>query len=540
MSCHSHRSGGSAKKRFMTIRVLVFESDAAFASELENGLSGFGCQTAIVDDANAGLQAAASDKPDLILLSIELPRMNGFSVCNKLKRDPTLKDVPLIIMSSDSTDETFEQHRRLRTRAEDYVHKPVGFQDLLGRIRQFVPLDAELEAAVEEEPILIDDEIEIADEEIAETRASRAPSLPPESSVDADVDDFAEQAFGALIDPNAPTSIAPSAASSPPPAMSASGSLAPAPSTPPASKAVNGAAVANGAAVEAGAHDGAAQVHAEQIGALEARVAELQAALAEETERAARFEERARVADAARERASSLEREIEEVKQRAAGAKGGTAREFLDLREALNKKDKELLDLRDQLTHRDKELLNLRDASLGLEREKADLLDRMSEPERQAADLQKLADAARADKDQASKRADDFKRKLEKIQADFEGRTQEIETLRADVERAQAEQERLSAEHREALEAALAEQRQAHEATLAEQRQAHESAPEELRRVAERKLETALGEAAETLEKARTEAAEALERARATAETERTEAVARREAELRAELDARL
>ena len=45
--------------------------------------------------------------------------MNGFSVCNKLKRDPALKDVPLIIMSSESTEETFEQHRRLRTRAEE-------------------------------------------------------------------------------------------------------------------------------------------------------------------------------------------------------------------------------------------------------------------------------------------------------------------------------------------------------------------------------------------------------------------------------------
>ena len=58
--------------------------------------------------------------------------MNGFSVCNKLKRDAAFKDVPLIIMSSESTEETFEQHRRLRTRAEDYVHKPIGFDALLG------------------------------------------------------------------------------------------------------------------------------------------------------------------------------------------------------------------------------------------------------------------------------------------------------------------------------------------------------------------------------------------------------------------------
>ncbi len=74
----------------MATKVLVFESDATFASELRNELAKLGCATAVVDDGNVGLQQAAADKPDLILLSIELPRMNGFSVCNKLKKDAAL------------------------------------------------------------------------------------------------------------------------------------------------------------------------------------------------------------------------------------------------------------------------------------------------------------------------------------------------------------------------------------------------------------------------------------------------------------------
>src|SRR6201994_3963050 len=124
----------------MPTKVLVFESDVAFAGELRNELGHLGCATTVVDDGNVGLQQAASEKPDLILLSIGLPRMNGCSVCNKLKKDPSLKDVPLIIMSSESSDETFEQHRKLRTRAEDYVHKPITFDDLLARITPFVAL----------------------------------------------------------------------------------------------------------------------------------------------------------------------------------------------------------------------------------------------------------------------------------------------------------------------------------------------------------------------------------------------------------------
>src|ERR1700758_285874 len=124
----------------MSTKVLVFESDPAFAGELRNELGKLGCATTVVDDGNVGLQQAASDRPDLILLSIELPRMNGFSVCNKLKKDAGLKDVPLIIMSSESSDETFEQHKKLRTRAEDYVHKPIAFGDLLARIQPLVAL----------------------------------------------------------------------------------------------------------------------------------------------------------------------------------------------------------------------------------------------------------------------------------------------------------------------------------------------------------------------------------------------------------------
>src|SRR5208283_4077336 len=122
-------------------------------------LGKLGCNTSVVDDGNVGLQQAAADKPDLILLSIELPRMNGFSVCNKLKKDPTLKDVPLIIMSSESSDETFEQHKKLRTRAEDYVHKPIAFGELLQHIQAFVRLRSIKPDA--DSSIVSDDDIEI-------------------------------------------------------------------------------------------------------------------------------------------------------------------------------------------------------------------------------------------------------------------------------------------------------------------------------------------------------------------------------------------
>src|SRR4026208_2229092 len=167
----------------MPTKVLVFESDPAFAGELRTALGRLGLAARVVDDGNVGLQAAASDRPDLILLSIELPRMNGFSVCNKLKRDPGLKEVPLIIMSSDSTEETFEQHRRLRTRAEDYVHKPIAFDDLVARIRQLVPVEESGSGPVSIEALDLEDAVEIDETEIEDsdfdsTEAVKAAAVP--------------------------------------------------------------------------------------------------------------------------------------------------------------------------------------------------------------------------------------------------------------------------------------------------------------------------------------------------------------------------
>src|SRR6187431_938806 len=189
----------------MPIKILVFESDATFAEQLRIGFAALGCETTVVDDANLGLQAASRERPDLILLAIELPRMNGFSVCNKLKRDASLKDVPLIIMSLDSTEETFEQHRRLRTRAEDYLHKPIGFDALLTRIQPFVkiadpgsaPAHADSDDLGAEAAIVLDDDIEIDDAEVVDVVPDAEPSLG-DGSVDRDVSDFADQAFGAL------------------------------------------------------------------------------------------------------------------------------------------------------------------------------------------------------------------------------------------------------------------------------------------------------------------------------------------------------
>ena len=94
-------------------KVLIFESDHAFAVELRTELSVLGCTVQVFKEGATGLMAASQGAPDLILISADLRPMNGFSICNKLKKDPTLQRVPVILMSADQSEETFEQHRKL-------------------------------------------------------------------------------------------------------------------------------------------------------------------------------------------------------------------------------------------------------------------------------------------------------------------------------------------------------------------------------------------------------------------------------------------
>jgi CheY-like chemotaxis protein len=405
----------------MPTKVLVFESDPGFAGELQSGLARLGCETRVVDDANAGLQVASSDRPDLILLSIELPRMNGFSVCNKLKRDPALKEVPLIIMSSDSTEETFEQHRRLRTRAEDYVHKPIAFDELLKRVRLFVSFDLDEVQPMSEDAIVIDDEIEIDESALYSDRpaASSGNGAQAAESVARDVESFAEQAFDALVDntiSERPVAASAEVPASVPPASNRVPTSAP---PPPSSREASETAKLRDELASQKAHSDRLD---QELRSAQTRIAELEDGASRGTAREAEL--------------TRLQRELEETKARfAAPGKGaGSAREFLDLREALNRKDKEILELRDQLTHRDKELLVLRDGSLNVEREKADLVDRSDDLERQLAEKTKANDALRADKEQANKRAEDFKRKSEKLVGDAEARQREIAELKEKYE----------------------------------------------------------------------------------------------------------
>ncbi len=81
----------------MSKKILLVEDDKLFARFMEEMLDGYSVQTAL--DGIYGLKIARLNKPDLILIDLNLPRMNGEEMISHVKQDPLLKDIPVVIIS---------------------------------------------------------------------------------------------------------------------------------------------------------------------------------------------------------------------------------------------------------------------------------------------------------------------------------------------------------------------------------------------------------------------------------------------------------
>ena len=92
-----------------------------------------GVTTVSATDGEACLKKVASEKPDLILLDIMMPRMSGFEVCQRLKSDPATRDIPIIMVTA--LNEMGDVERATEVGANDFVSKPVNRVDLITRVR---------------------------------------------------------------------------------------------------------------------------------------------------------------------------------------------------------------------------------------------------------------------------------------------------------------------------------------------------------------------------------------------------------------------
>ena len=87
----------------------------------------------LFNQASDALDYALANPPDLILLDIMMPEIDGFEACRRLKADPKLADVPVIFITAKNEDEYEEQGFSIG--ASDFIHKPINAPILLARVR---------------------------------------------------------------------------------------------------------------------------------------------------------------------------------------------------------------------------------------------------------------------------------------------------------------------------------------------------------------------------------------------------------------------
>lgn len=88
-----------------------------------------------------GIRSARLSPPDLILLDIKMPQMDGYTVCQILKQDPSTQDIPIIFMSA--LDETWNKVRAFEVGGQDYITKPFQLEEVLARIKNQMTLQAQ-------------------------------------------------------------------------------------------------------------------------------------------------------------------------------------------------------------------------------------------------------------------------------------------------------------------------------------------------------------------------------------------------------------
>ena len=113
--------------------VLVVEDEASLATMLRYNLEKQGFRVEEAADGQEALIRIAEVQPDLVLLDWMLPVMSGLEVCRQIRRRPTTRDLPVIMVTARTEDQ--DAVRGLNTGADDYITKPFNMEALLARMR---------------------------------------------------------------------------------------------------------------------------------------------------------------------------------------------------------------------------------------------------------------------------------------------------------------------------------------------------------------------------------------------------------------------
>jgi DNA-binding response OmpR family regulator len=121
------------KKKTSQMKILIVDDEPDLASTVEYRLKFADCQTFTASNGREGLERAAAEKPDLILLDTNMPVMNGHEMLEALRADPALRQIPVIMLTARS--ESQDIAAASAHGVSDYVTKPFDFAQLMAKIQ---------------------------------------------------------------------------------------------------------------------------------------------------------------------------------------------------------------------------------------------------------------------------------------------------------------------------------------------------------------------------------------------------------------------
>jgi two-component system, cell cycle response regulator DivK len=118
----------------MSKRILVVEDQPDSRRIIRDMLAGTDYEIAEAENGEEALAAIAKQRPDLILMDIQLPIMDGYTATRQIKADTTLRSIPIIAVTSYALSD--EEKKARAAGCDDYVPKPFSPRELLAKIRQ--------------------------------------------------------------------------------------------------------------------------------------------------------------------------------------------------------------------------------------------------------------------------------------------------------------------------------------------------------------------------------------------------------------------
>ncbi len=147
--CHHQETSGRPAT------ILIVDDELVSRRKLQRIMESQGYQTVVVDNGPAALVEAARISPDVILLDISMPDMDGFDVCRQLKMNPEVAPVPVLFISGLA--ETAVKNRAFSAGAVDYVTKPFQRDEVLARVATHLRLRRLLQESEQRQKVLIEE-----------------------------------------------------------------------------------------------------------------------------------------------------------------------------------------------------------------------------------------------------------------------------------------------------------------------------------------------------------------------------------------------